>query len=59
MQKTDLEQMGQMLTSLQKQVTELKGLSAGFPAFERNAVRIEASLNMMAIALGRSVLDNV
>jgi hypothetical protein len=58
MQKADLEQMGQKLASLQKQVAELKGLSTEFPAFERNTIRIEASLNMMAIALGRSVLEN-
>ena len=57
MEQSELEQMGQKLTSLQEQVAELRGLSANFPSFQRNAARMEASLNMMATALGRSVLE--
>lgn len=57
MKQNEMDQMGQKLESLQKQLAELKALSAGFPAFERNAVRVEASLNMMAVALGRSALE--
>jgi hypothetical protein len=30
---------------------------ADYPSLQRNAARVEASLNMMATALGRSVLD--
>lgn len=57
MKQTEIEQMGRTLTSLQEQVDELKGLSSEFPSIKRNAARIEASLNMMATALGRSVLE--
>jgi K+/H+ antiporter YhaU regulatory subunit KhtT len=57
MKQADLEQIGKMLTSLQEQVAEFRGLSADFPSLQRNAIRVEASLNMMATALGRSVLE--
>lgn len=57
MKQADLEQIGKMLTSLQDQVAEFKGLAADFPSLQRNAIRVEASLNMMATALGRSVLE--
>jgi hypothetical protein len=57
MNQTEVDQMSQKLTLLKEQVAELKGLSADFPSLIRNAARVEASLNMMAIALGRSVLE--
>jgi hypothetical protein len=57
MNQTELEQMGRKLTSLKEQVAEFITLSADYPSLQRNAARVEASLNMMATALGRSVLD--
>ena len=57
MKQDEVEKMGQKLTSLKEQVAEIKDLSADFPCFKSNATRMEASLNMMATALGRSVLE--
>lgn len=57
MKPSELEQIGQKLTSLKEQVAEFKGLAVDFPSLQRNIARVEASLNMMATALGRSVLE--
>ncbi len=53
----DIEALRQKLAAVNKQVRELKDVAGDFPAFDKNITRIQASLNMMNLALGGSVID--
>jgi hypothetical protein len=57
MLSANIDELKQKLAVLSKQAQELKDAASGIPSFERNLVRIQASLNMMNIALGGSVVD--
>ncbi len=57
MDESKIAGLRQKLASLKGQVAELKEQAGEFPAIGRNSERMEASLAMMAVALGVSVLE--
>lgn len=57
MEQALLDGYRQKLAALKNMARELKESAEDFPALKRNLARVEASLNMMALNLGLSVLD--
>ena len=51
------EELADKLAAIRSLLAELKEQAGDFPSLERNAARVEASLGMMAVALGLSVLE--
>lgn len=57
MEQAQVDGLREKLAALKAQARDIKEAAGGFPAIDRNTARIEASLNMMAVALGESALD--
>ena len=57
MESGKAKELAEKLDAIRSLMAELKEQAGDFPSIVRNGVRVEASLNMMAVALGVSVLE--